>query len=143
MQSVRIYISGPTTGYHNFNREAFFDAGVLISNAIGESTTVEFVNPAVFNAQNNNYNWEECMKIALAQLTLCDYIYMLEGWEISVGACTEKMIAGLLKIQEIKVETSEGVPKLRKINDSSKDYKKSVLSLFTPQLFFQDQVWHK
>ena len=38
-------------------------------------------------------NYTEMLEIDLAYLRKCDIIYMLKGWEDSVGACVELLIA--------------------------------------------------
>lgn len=53
----------------------------------------EVVNPARVNAQMPDLKWSEYMIMSLTMLSLCDTIYMMEGWKESRGAITENKYA--------------------------------------------------
>ncbi len=82
----KVYISGPITGTKDY-LEKFEDietALVLIHQG------VEVINPAKVNANlPESTTWEEYMRMSLCMLSMCDGIYMMEGWQQSRGATLE------------------------------------------------------
>lgn len=82
----KVYISGPITGTKDY-LEKFEDietALVLIHKG------VEVINPAKVNANlPESTTWEEYMRMSLCMLSMCDGIYMMEGWQQSRGANLE------------------------------------------------------
>jgi hypothetical protein len=97
----KVFISGPMSGIKDFNKPAFDQA----EKELTECGLAVF-NPAWM--QFDPYSWThgEMMKIDLAALAQCDYIYMLDGWEKSTGAK-----------QEYNYAMSIGVKNLRKVSD--------------------------
>jgi hypothetical protein len=83
----RIYISGPMTGIHNFNRRAF-DAEAARLRALGYTV----VNPAELN-DNDSVTWHEALRKDLIALLECDTVALLEGWQRSNGAHLEMNVA--------------------------------------------------
>jgi hypothetical protein len=85
--SKRVYISGPMTGYPDFNKPAF--------NREAERLRVlgyDVVNPAELNPDETT-PWHECLRNDIAHLVTCDALVMIEGWERSNGAHLEIHIA--------------------------------------------------
>lgn len=84
---MKIYISGPMTGYPDFNRKAFMEAEkhLLESGA-------EVLNPARVELPMDA-SWVDYMKQDITMLMEADAIYMLEGWERSKGARIELNLA--------------------------------------------------
>ena len=82
----KVYISGPITGTKDY-LEKFEDietALVLVHQG------VEVINPAKVNANlPESTTWEEYMRMSLCLLSMCDGIYMMEGWQQSRGANLE------------------------------------------------------
>lgn len=82
----KVYISGPITGTKDY-LEKFKDietALVLVHQG------VEVINPAKVNANlPESTTWEEYMRMSLCMLSMCDGIYMMEGWQQSRGANLE------------------------------------------------------
>jgi len=96
---MKVYISGPITGKPGLNKQAFFDARDLI-----QKTGHIWVCPHNICAHiPNDAPWIEYMKVCLAELTKCDYIFMLPGWIWSRGARIEWVVAKLLGIKRIKL----------------------------------------
>lgn len=102
---MKVYIAGPMTGYHRYNFPAFDRVHHDL-----ERCGYEVVSPAMLDRLSgvdpatfpDDYDWdarlppETMREIAsrdFGELIDCDAIYMLDGWENSRGATTEKMIA--------------------------------------------------
>jgi len=92
--ATRVYLSGPMTGLPDFNYPAFNQtAGDL------RAAGYHVENPAENEVRST---WAEYMKSAVAQLTACDKIKMLPGWEASRGARIEYQLA-----QDLGIEVME------------------------------------
>lgn len=82
---MRVYISGPITGTERYMNkfawaENFWkDRGVYV------------INPAKTNATlPEETDHDGYMRISIALLAECDTIYMLKGWQNSIGANEER-----------------------------------------------------
>lgn len=83
-KKIKIYISGPITGTNDY-MERFSAAEKIITEA-GFSA----VNPAKVNAMlPEDTTHDEYMEMSLTMLSMCDMIFMLDGWKESVGAKIE------------------------------------------------------
>lgn len=91
----KVYISGPMTGIQDYNRGAFIEAEKLL-----RVKGYDAVNPHDIKLEKGS-TYEDYMKADIKALLECDYIYMLEGWKESKGACMEYQIAKFLGIKEI------------------------------------------
>lgn len=100
----KIYISGPMAGIARHNLPAFMEAesewareGYDVfnpaANAIGRGWT------NVFGDATGTFNLRQAVSDDTEALTECDAVYMLEGWESSVGARAEHAVAVWLKLQ--------------------------------------------
>ena len=86
-KGAKVYISGPMTGFEEFNYPLF--------NSIESRLTkkgIKVCNPAKIKNQDLN-KWKECMKKDLHKMLTCDYVFLLPGWECSKGASIEKKLA--------------------------------------------------
>lgn len=81
---MRIYISGPITGVLDY-KEKFARAEEKIKT---NHPDAEVINPTMIELPKSCKH-EDYMKIDFMLLDLADAIYMLEGWELSKGACME------------------------------------------------------
>lgn len=81
----KIYISGAITGINNY-MERFNMAEEQL-----KSQGFSVINPARVNAAlpEDTTTYEEYMKMSMTMLEMCQYIYMLKGWEKSLGANRE------------------------------------------------------
>lgn len=78
-----IYISGKITGTGDY-KERFSEAESRL-----ENQGHKVINPARLNNALPELSHEEYMTICMAELLLCDSIYMLKGYENSKGAMQE------------------------------------------------------
>lgn len=94
----RLYIAGPMTGLKDFNYPAFHAAAAKLR-AIGH----EVENPAE-NPAPPCGTWLAYMRMSLVQISRCDGVVMLPGWEQSRGARAEFRIACDLGLQVLTLE---------------------------------------
>ncbi|MDZ5602549.1 DUF4406 domain-containing protein [Pseudomonas sp. RP23018S] len=83
----RVYISGPMTGLPEFNYPAFNAAASELRAA---GAHVE--NPAE-NPTPPCGSWLGYMRLAVEQVSRCDYVVTLPGWDESRGARVEVELA--------------------------------------------------
>lgn len=102
-----VYISGPMTGYVDYNRDAFFAAEKHLT-----AKGFKVVNPAALDVADGSDQVIQphsyYMRRDLSALLDCDLIYLLPGWRYSKGAITEKTVAdvcGILRLEDPEVET--------------------------------------
>ena len=87
---MKIYISGPMTGYPDLNRAAF-NAKAAELRAQGH----EVVNPAEM-PEIPGGTWADYMRADLKVMLDCEAIYLLPGWRKSRGARVEHFVARVL-----------------------------------------------
>lgn len=81
----RIYISGAITGTDDY-MERFGKAQKEL-----ESQGYSVINPALVNSNMpEDTTYAEYMKMAFTMLDMCQTIYLLNGWEKSIGANMER-----------------------------------------------------
>ena len=93
---TKIYLSGPVTTYNNdeYARQEFCNLQAKLQAEAPEDYLI--VNPVDFNMTFEglaDMTWRDFMACDILVLNSCDWIYMMEGWEISEGAITEKNFA--------------------------------------------------
>lgn len=106
---MRIYIAGPMTGYPEFNQAAFATAEMFLTEG-GERP----INPAELHGLDlenmtgeeilSEVEFKQIVKTDLDALQTCDAIFMLEGWERSLGARAEHAVASWLGL-DIRYQT--------------------------------------
>lgn len=84
---MKLYVAGPMTGLPELNFPAFHAMAAKLR-AAGH----EVVNPAEVNP-DPTAKWTDCMFADLKELSTCDGIVMLPGWENSPGAQIERLWA--------------------------------------------------
>ncbi|HCY15586.1 MAG: hypothetical protein A2Z93_06320 [Curvibacter sp. GWA2_64_110] len=97
----RIYIAGPMTGLPELNYPAFNAAAARLR-ALG----FEVENPAE-NQEPHCGSWLGYMRMAIRQLSQCDGVVLLPGWQESKGARIEHQLAtqlGLVVVPESVVQ---------------------------------------
>lgn len=90
-----IYISGPMSGYEDFNRPAFARAAAALRE-LGH----QVVSPPEVT---DSTDWIEAMRADIKALCDCTAIAMLPGWTQSRGAQIELRIARELGMQELYI----------------------------------------
>lgn len=80
----KIYISGPITGIEDYMKN--FDKAEKELKSVGFSV----VNPAkVLSQMPEDTEYEEYMEMSMMMLSMCSHIYLLDGWEKSMGSNRE------------------------------------------------------
>lgn len=98
-KDVRIYISGPMTGYENFNFDEFnkMENDILIN-----FDWVSVVNPVAISKKveevKKNPTYEDYLREDCRGLIDCDAVILLDGWRNSGGCQKEVSIARFLNI---------------------------------------------
>ena len=103
---MKVYISGPMTGYPDFNYPAFVEAATY-----WRSRGYVVVSPAEINPDTGG-EWADYLRSDLRALLECDVIAMLRGWEGSRGANLELYVARALGLEVWDAEARTTVPKL-------------------------------
>ncbi|WP_226020324.1 DUF4406 domain-containing protein [Serratia symbiotica] len=85
-----VFISGPMTGIENYNREMFHHEASQLRN-IGFTV----LNPAIFPDGLEHHQY---LAMTLVMLEQADAIYLLDGWENSIGAKAEVIRARELNL---------------------------------------------
>lgn len=88
---MRIYIAGKITGCKEA-RKIFKEAEVIILN---QGNTP--LNPM----KNIGFNYKDYITMGIVELSMCDAIYMLKGWEESKGAVLEHHYANVVGLDVI------------------------------------------
>lgn len=98
-KKLKIYISGPMTGYKDLNFSAFIKMEEQIVNNF---YFVLVVNPVKIaqKVKSKKYvpNYEDYLREDLKYLIACDAVFLLPGWENSSGCEKEITVAKFLKI---------------------------------------------
>ena len=87
-EKKKVYVSGAIAHYNIDERKGAFTSAERYLSLKG----YEPVNPFK-NGLPDEAHWREHMRADIALLLGCDYIYMLQGWELSKGAKQELDVA--------------------------------------------------
>lgn len=85
---MKVYISGPMTGYPGLNFGAFAQAEKDLT-AEGH----EVVNPARHGKPGGEVSYEDLLRNSLRDVLDCEAICLLPSWELSRGATIEWQVA--------------------------------------------------
>lgn len=95
---MKIYVSGPMTGYPAYNAPAFSAAEHRLADQ-GH----DVINPARHGIIEG-WSWVDYMREALRDLAKADMVCVLPGWEVSRGASLEVHIAHALMLSVLPIE---------------------------------------
>ena len=88
-----LYVAGPMTGYPECNYPAFMGASWQLRNA-----GFRVWNPAERVDSHVARHYVDLLRDDLKGLLECDGLAVLPGWEFSIGARNEVMVAGVLRM---------------------------------------------
>lgn len=90
------YISGPMTGYPDYNRAAFRHAEAVVRDLRGDCWNID--NPAALDL-GESATWQDYMRRHVVTIgTRVSEMVVLPGWEVSRGARLEVDLAHALSI---------------------------------------------
>lgn len=95
----KVYLSGQITGRDEKEYKNDFNSAELWLTGLG----YDVVNPVSYGLIEDG-EWADYMRRDIKLLCDCDYIYLLDGWKCSGGACLEKHIADNLGIKELAID---------------------------------------
>lgn len=84
---MKVFISGPMSGYADYNRPAFMAAEKLL-----KDDGFDAFNPAWMDV-GTEWTSKELLNIDICALSHCDAIFHIHGWERSYGAVFEDLYA--------------------------------------------------
>ena len=90
---MKIYVSGPMTGYADYNCPAFNRVAANL-----RAQGFEVINPAEIN-DGSTGTYDQWMREDIRLLLDCDAIYLLNGWEKSRGAGVEARVAKVIGLK--------------------------------------------
>ncbi|MFB7798961.1 DUF4406 domain-containing protein [Isoptericola sp. NPDC056134] len=93
---MKVYLSGPMTGYPEQNYPAFFAAESVLAD-LGHLVC----NPA---RQPERATWADYLRADLADVLVADALAVLPGWEASRGAQLEVHVAHALGVPVIPLD---------------------------------------
>lgn len=109
---MKIYIAGPMSGYPEFNFPAFFaaqkkfeDAGWTVFNPANKDAENEVTTDKSFAAgdakvlMSSGWDFRDAYQWDVDRVIEADAIYLLKGWEKSVGAQGELAVAKSIKLR--------------------------------------------
>lgn len=101
---MKIYIAGPMRGHRNENREAFYKAeGMLME----RYPSAGIFNPATIEGDLPQGSPQlEYAKRDIPELLTSTHIFLLPGWEDSIGARAEASVATWIKLEFIAEDES-------------------------------------
>lgn len=98
---MKLFISGPMTGYEDFNYPAFNRMADKL-----RSLGYEAINPVELEIKIKEPSWEEYMRVDIRGLTHANGVVVLDGWNESKGSNIEVACAVVM-----------GMPIYKLIND--------------------------
>lgn len=91
---MKVYIAGPMTGIPDFNYPAFHKRAAEL-----RASGYEVINPAENFNGDQALPYEEYIRQGIRQVSDCDAICLLPGWEKSSGVQIELAVARALKLE--------------------------------------------
>lgn len=92
---IKVYISGPMSGYEDLNFPAFNAAASAL-----RDKGYEVENPAL-KGEVEGWEWEDYLRYDIRALMDCDAIYTLPGWYRSPGSQLEVAVATALRMKRM------------------------------------------
>ena len=86
------YLSGPMSGYPEYNYAAFTDAATVLR-ATGVTLQSPHENPWPDHHMGEKDLWDYMMHLAIDQMDKCQSIILLKGWPQSSGSRAELEVA--------------------------------------------------
>lgn len=104
---TKVYLSGPMTGYPDFNKAAFADAAFQLRELGFDVVNPHQMPEPFLKPGDDEYNWRQYLARDIEKIigdTSIDGIVVLPGWENSRGSTLECRIAQNLGLNVYKLE---------------------------------------
>lgn len=97
---MKIYLSGPMTGYEGYNYPAFHAFASMLRNHLVVSPAEQDEESGLAPGTNT---WEEFIRWDLRVLLDCEAIVLMDGWHKSRGARLEHHVADALGMKVLTI----------------------------------------
>ena len=103
---MRIYLSGPMTGYADDNFPAFHRTAAALRKAGFDVVNPAEITPGMarIDATSEETYWHACLRADLKAMMDCQGIALMPGWERSKGAQLEQHVAHRVGLHVLFVE---------------------------------------
>ena len=105
--SKRVYISGPMTGYENENQEAFAEAAETL-----RDRGYMVCNPHETSTLLGELTHSEYLRFDFERVLEADFLVALDGWEQSLGALAEILMAVRMDVKVWRWSTFENYDRI-------------------------------
>lgn len=103
MSIKSIYVAGPMTGYEDFNFPAFHKTSLHLRSLgynVFSPAEADLERYGSLEETKLKCNYRDCLRVDLNWiLDNADAIYLLKGWENSLGTAAELALAKALKLE--------------------------------------------
>jgi len=99
---VKVYLSGPMTGYDEFNYPAFHAFAEALRNR-GHEVISPAEQDAASGIEPGMAEWHEFVRWDLKVMLDCEAIVLMDGWHKSRGARLEHHVADALEMQVLTI----------------------------------------
>lgn len=102
---MKLYLSGPMTGYDEFNYPAFHAFASMLRNR-GHEVVSPPEQDEISGLDPKVAKWEEFIRWDIRVLIDCEAIVLMDGWHKSRGARLEHHIADALGLKVLTIHES-------------------------------------
>ena len=104
---MKVYLSGPMTGYPKFNYPAFHDYAAQLR-ALGHEVVSPAEQDGVSGLDPATSEWHEFIRWDLKVLVDCEAIVLMDGWHKSRGARLVHHVADTLGMTVLTIHEALG-----------------------------------
>jgi len=113
IRGKKVFLSGPMTGFENHNVAAFAEAHAQLKEAGARyvyNPAIAYLNcESMYMKRSHGFFMRRCLHELTSvdlgnERPMYDFLVSLPGWQDSLGACTERMVAESCEIQCIELD---------------------------------------
>lgn len=115
---TKIYLSGPMTGYPDYNRQAFAEATAQLRDLGFKVVNPHELKEPFLKVNDPDYNWRQYLARDISVLLTDDIegVVVLPGWEKSRGSVLELHVAQYMGLKVYQLSTVLKASKLAEEN---------------------------